>query len=255
MLRIQTFAMKRPLVFTIVILVLFILLMVLAYPIMVLAGAYGEAIAKLVIAVIVIAVLASFTWLRRSGLTVAGNKTGWLTSCVLLMLLIPIQLYAFTGGIGLEFPAFSVLRKLILVLFIGSFLEEVLFRGLIFSVMLRGWQSKKHGSSMALFGSSFAFGIIHFMNVQIRSIDVVLMQVFAMILVGIMYGALVLLSQSIWPAVIIHWLTNLVVNLKISTRAYYQETIWMWLIFIAGLVPILVFLLLWVKHKNKQQEY
>lgn len=253
--RMKAFAMKRPLIFTFLILVFFILSMSLIYPATIFAGFLGEAIVKMMIAMVLIVILAGFKWSQQSGLTTVGNKRGWLITSVLLILLIPFQLYAFTGTIWLSLPEPKGLVNLATGLFAGSFLEELLFRGLIFSVMLSGWQKKKHGILMALSGSSFVFGIVHFLNLGFRSFEVVFIQVIVLMFAGMMYGALVLISQSIWPAVVVHWLTNLAVNLAVSTRTNYQETVFMWLIFFAGLVPILIFLIWQLRNEKDTMRF
>jgi membrane protease YdiL (CAAX protease family) len=58
---------------------------------------------------------------------------------------------------------------------------------------------------------------------------------------GILYAAIVFASRSLWPAIIIHWLTNAAVNIKITGFETYQEAFSMWIIFTVALIPLMAF--------------
>ena len=57
---------------------------------------------------------------------------------------------------------------------------------------------------------------------------------------GILNAAIVLTRRSLWPAIIIDWLTNAAVNIKIAGFETYQETFTMWIIFAIALIPLMV---------------
>jgi hypothetical protein len=70
---------------------------------------------------------------------------------------------------------------------------------------------------------------------------VVLFQAIVVFLPGIFYAAIVLASRSLWPAILIHWLGNAAVNIKLVGIENYQETLTMWILFAIALMPILVY--------------
>jgi hypothetical protein len=76
---------------------------------------------------------------------------------------------------------------------------------------------------------------------MIRPLGVVLFQAIVVSLPGILHEAMVLKSRSLWPASVIHWLTNLVVNLKLAQIENYQETNLNWILFLAVLIPTTIY--------------
>lgn len=85
---------------------------------------------------------------------------------------------------------------MLLLLFTGAVLgpigEELVFRGVIQSAL------EKHGSWVALIGSSLLFAAIH-------GPSVIFVVAFVM---GFFFGAVYRLSGSIWPAITLHIVYN-----------------------------------------------
>jgi membrane protease YdiL (CAAX protease family) len=73
-----------------------------------------------------------------------------------------------------------------------AFFEEFLNRGLLMNGL------KKFGVKRAIFFSALLFGLMHF-NIN---------QVFYAFLIGLLLGFLTVISKSIWPAIIIHFINN-----------------------------------------------
>ncbi|MBL7005920.1 MAG: CPBP family intramembrane metalloprotease, partial [Spirochaetia bacterium] len=85
--------------------------------------------------------------------------------------------------------------------------------------------------------SSCFFGFFHLFNLLENPSLVVVYQAVIVSLPGIIYSALLLKGRSLWPAIMIHWLTNAAVNIKIAENPDFQETFSMWLIYGLILIP------------------
>lgn len=86
--------------------------------------------------------------------------------------------------------------------------EEVLMRGLCFYVLLKAWGKSKYGVYKAAFFQALIFGLAHLGNLyHMPTLDVIAQVTFAT-LIGIGFAGLVLLTKSLWPAIIVHTLIN-----------------------------------------------
>jgi membrane protease YdiL (CAAX protease family) len=159
--------------------------------------------AELTMAIPVIFLIFLFGWGRSARLTspLRPHSLRWVlpptlyTLCLLFAALI-MSTQVPEGG----FPALSgVIALLATVALIGLF-EELLFRG----ILLRGLESKT-GPVLALVVSSVAFGLMHYVNwVGGQPLGDTTIQVLHAIGAGFLYGALMLMTGSIWPSVFLH---------------------------------------------------
>jgi len=123
--------------------------------------------------------------------------------------------------------------------FLPALVEEFFFRGVIYGSL------KKFGKVVAIVVSSVLFSLIHGNLVQIP---------FAF-MVGLILGYITAEADSIWPAVIVHFLNNFMSCVLTYIGVFFNESIQNFafviymLIFIAiGLVSIVIYL---TKQKNK----
>ncbi|PTM11908.1 MAG: hypothetical protein DA407_00615 [Bacteroidetes bacterium] len=104
------------------------------------------------------------------------------------------------------------LPNLILLLFgclMVGFAEEYLFRGLLQSLFLKKYGSRKNGIFMSILFSSVFFGAFHLINLtnNDNSGQVLIQVVFAMF-IGFFFGVLVLKTNKLIPVAITHGLIN-----------------------------------------------
>jgi len=86
-----------------------------------------------------------------------------------------------------------------------SMFEEVAFRGVLLRMLL-----KKHSIRRAIIYSALAFGLVHFPSVFAgQAVISTLGQVVWAALFGLFYGYLVVRTDSLLPAMIVHWLSNI----------------------------------------------
>ncbi len=258
----KNFALKRPFLFGIVLIFIYALLGTLTYPAHFLfpeteiGQLYGDALSKFIIFMFFLFLLWRFGWIKASRITRLGNLNIWLIVAVILIYQIFAVLYAFTGNISIAFPKSQLAIANLVVNLPTSLVEETMFRALALVAMITAWGNTKQGQIKAVFLSSLFFGLIHLFNLIVRPFGVVLLQAIVVILQGMIFAALVLSFRSLWPAIIIHWLTNATVNIKLIGYENYQETFTMWLIFAVTLIPLMVYgaYLIWKLPDSYQYE-
>lgn len=125
-------------------------------------------------------------------------------SCIYYLPLIVLAFIQFFAGIdpSLTFQRFAI----IVLLMIGTgFVEEVLFRGLLFNAIL-----SKSGVKRAVIVSGITFGLGHIVNLLngYSSIEQIAQIVLA-IAIGIVLALLVAITNNLWPGILFHILFNI----------------------------------------------
>lgn len=132
-----------------------------------------------------------------------------------------------------------------LLLSIPAAFEEVTFRGVLLFTLLYHFSNRK-----AIVVSAVAFGLTHLLNVLFMDPIFVLGQVGWAVLQGVFFGYLVLKTDSLVPAMIVHYLSNAFV---LAITAYVQQTapveiqVLFGVILTIGLVPSAL-MILWVRY-------
>lgn len=138
-----------------------------------------------------------------------------------------------------------------LVTSIPSILEEVLWRGVILTLFLSRYSERK-----SIVISAVGFGLLHLFNLlpgSGREVVWVLGQVVWAAIIGLFYGYVVLKSDSLLPAMLVHWLGNTFIyaftryiqlNASVTTNAIYGVIITL------GLVPTIL-MILWVNSLSQ----
>jgi len=245
--KIKNFATNRPFLFGLILIILYSLLGTLTFPVHFLfpenevGQLYGDALSKFIIFIIFLVLLWRFGWINASGLNRMGKIINWLIIGIILLYEIFTKLYAFTGGFALGLPSSPLEIANLVVNLPTSLVEEIMFRGLILVSMIMAWGNTKQGQIKAIILSSLFFGLIHLLNIIVRPVGVVFFQVIVVILQGMVYATIVLAFRSLWPSIIIHWLSNAAVNIMLVGNESYQETISMWLIYALTVIPLIIY--------------
>jgi membrane protease YdiL (CAAX protease family) len=125
-----------------------------------------------------------------------------------------------------------------------SVFEEVAFRGVILSLFLT-----RYPKPASVVIAALSFGAIHLLNLASgREWTWVLGQAAWASILGLFYGVVVLKSNSLWPAMLVHYLSNLFVaplTWYVRTSASAQIQAVYGVIFSFGLVPTTL-MILWV---------
>jgi membrane protease YdiL (CAAX protease family) len=258
----KNFAVNRPFLFGLVLIVVNALMGTLTYPIHFLfpegemGQLYGDALAKFIVFLCFLLILWRFGWIKASRINRSGNILTWVIVIIILIYKIPLELYAFTGDFFIKFPNSPFAVANLVYHSQVSLLEEIIFRALVLVAMISAWGETKNGQIKAVVLSSMYFGVTHMFNIMIRPFGVVLFQSIVASLPGIMYAALVLSRKSLWPAIALHWLTNAAVNIKLVGNDAFQEAISMWIIYAIILIPIIIFsaFLIWKLPESYRYE-
>ena len=123
---VKLFLKSKPIFFAFMLVILYILLAILTYPLAYLFPAkepyimYGETLAKVIIFVVLLLILRWFGWLKASGITCIGNKEIWLIVGLVLCYKVIVELYVFTGEISFSITDVTIAFSNLLYYLMGS---------------------------------------------------------------------------------------------------------------------------------------
>ena len=216
MTKFESLADKHPMAFALVVTIVFILLVLissilanLAYP----AGTPGWYVVslagRLVSILILLILLSRLDWLRSAGFTSLGSRQTWLLALPALVYSIVVSAFAMTGNFNFSFsdPVLAVSASLFLMA--HAFLEETAFRGLVMHDFVRAWGGTSRGLVKSVIISSLYYGGYHLLYLAGEPLAVVLGRIVVTSLMGVLFGALVLRGNSIYPAAFFHGAWNI----------------------------------------------
>ena len=112
-------------------------------------------------------------------------------------------------------PAFAVPTSIIVLVTViiggisSGILEEVIFRGVVISYLMKMFK----GSNVIIpvvIGSALLFGILHILNVFAGApLDISILQFFSAFSFGIIFAAVYLRTGNLWASIILHALNNI----------------------------------------------
>jgi membrane protease YdiL (CAAX protease family) len=192
-------------------------------------------------------------WLRSAGIARPGGWRTWLLTLLIGLYLYAAYRYAFFGtlasdpGILLRLPEAraALLRQVV----VGT-VEELLFRAVLLYALVRAWASTRRGLLAAVAVPALLFGSLHILQFATgNELAQTLATIVNAIVGGIWLGALVLRRGSVWPAVALHAMTNLFVN--IGAMAVPGYTVQASAIALATLLelPLLLLAGWWLLHR------
>ncbi|RVT81660.1 CPBP family intramembrane metalloprotease [Rhodobacteraceae bacterium CCMM004] len=147
----------------------------------------------------VVAVLGWFAAARISTLP-RLRRLWWILPPLLFTSLLLFVAIVIGVGADVPFPAWQALLSLIVFVALVGIFEEVLFRGILFHGLQR-----RMSTLAALVVSSLLFGAMHYVNwIGGQPLGDTTLQVVHAAGGGLLYGAVMLLTGSIWPAVLLH---------------------------------------------------
>lgn len=216
MRRIEGFASEHSVAFSLLVTVVFILLLVVSTVMGAVwpgKGGYaqpGGILGRLISIGILLAALAGLGWLRPAGFASLGRLSVWLVTLAALVYAIGASAYALTGNFDFGFTDTTQTGLAALFIFAAATLEEVAFRGLVLYALVRVWGDTNRGFIKSILVASLFFSSIHLLDfLSGRPLTNVLAQTVQAVVLGVILGALVLISRSIYPAVTFHFALNL----------------------------------------------
>jgi len=245
MKKFQAFAIRHPIFFGLIVIVLFTLLSTLVWPITQIfqfpeGHEIGTALSKLVITACFMLLLWRFGWIKTAGFASLGSKQVWLFAIVMMIYNAIFAVYAFTSSFKLGLPGMDLTLAVIFFTFATSLLEETMYRGLVLTALVKAWGSTRKGLFAVAIVSSLFWASLHLFNLGNKPFPVVALQVVGMVIPGFVYAALVLYGRSIWPVITFHWMVNVMVTLQAVQNPHYEETMPAWLIFNLVVLPMVI---------------
>lgn len=214
----QDFQKRSPLLFSLLVVVLFLALIAIPYHYLLEYFFQNEQIIDLLqemlrrLPVIVLAVFA----IKRYNLTALAGMSSAHPFRNAQAYLIPLAFI----GLGLsdivqnreELAAPMVVLLFVLSNISVGFAEEFTFRGLIQSSIIQHFAHKKYGVLLGVvFASVLIFGVLHFVNLlrQPDNFQGIFSQVLFATSIGVFFGALLLRTNKILPVGLLHSLVNI----------------------------------------------
>ncbi|MEJ6398525.1 CPBP family intramembrane glutamic endopeptidase [Yoonia sp. 208BN28-4] len=107
-----------------------------------------------------------------------------------------------------------------LVAILVGFFEELLFRGVVLQALLT-----RMNGGLAVIIAAIIFGLFHYVNwVSGQPLGVTTMQVLGAMAIGLLFGAFVLWTGSIWPSIFLHGLWDSSVSVSQTLQANVSPT-------------------------------
>jgi membrane protease YdiL (CAAX protease family) len=132
-----------------------------------------------------------------------------------------------------------------LLVSIPSIFEEVAFRGIVLTIILRVYSERK-----SIVFSSIGFGLIHVLNlVSGRELVWVMGQIVWAFAIGLFYGYVFVKTRSLLPSMIVHYLGNVFIGSLtgyMQARASIEIQTLYGVIFSLGVVPVTL-MILWTR--------
>ena len=222
--KISRFTDKRPLLFSLLALLSWISLggfilmvetLLLKLPV---NNPFVQVAATLVATVVLLGFISRLGWLRAIGLSRVGVFPTWVITILVGIYIVRVGFYAFFNEIGfgpINLTLTAEARAILLHDLLVGFVEETFFRGIILYALIRVWGHTKKGQVTAVFVQAGMFGVLHMLQVLAGAAPAAAAaNVLATFVFGVWTGALVLRVGSLWPAIILHALSNACVLIK-----------------------------------------
>jgi membrane protease YdiL (CAAX protease family) len=228
--KIKDFAMRRPFLFAVLLILSALLVEVLAGTLAVVlfgveqTDAAFAPIILLITTLYLVFILSSFEWLKAAGVASLGHWRGWAAALILLAYYLLALMFAFFGEFSFSVPAEALSGLKIPTLFLNVALEEFLFRGLILYALVSVWGATRKGVLKAVIISALLFSLIHGLNAVTGDPGEVPGQIAIALFESLWWGAIVLRWRSVWPVVLIHAATNWVLQTKALSLPGYHGT-------------------------------
>lgn len=127
------------------------------------------------------------------------------------IIFIPLFILAFMpllAGISPDL-SFKDIIYLIVYMSIVAFVEETVFRGIIFKILL------KKSYIIAIVGSSFLFSLAHILNtLQSNNLKMIIIQILYAFIIGVILSILVIKTNNIIYPIIFHYINNMMTSLN-----------------------------------------
>jgi membrane protease YdiL (CAAX protease family) len=258
----KTFAQKHPYIFSLIILMVsFVLLILAKLPTIPLAEQMDVAIiigglGRVLVSRPFMYLLSRWGWLKAAGFQPPQEHKVWVWGVLSIPYLVLAFLLPVYKNVTIDFssPLF-VVGTFVFTFGVGMY-EETVYRGVIQTVFYQRWSTVSAGIYKAVIVSAVYFGIVHLANLLGGGSPIlVLSQMIYTIGLGIFWGALLVYGKSIWPAIIVHWLSDCMSGLVGYGKTAESNSVFLSLVFLGAVLPpvLLAFWLLWKARRQAER--
>jgi membrane protease YdiL (CAAX protease family) len=174
-------------------------------------GTAVEGLARVVVALAACGVAAAAGW-AELGFSAPRGSRPWTMLVLPLAYLGLVYPFLFTGSIAPSTKDLLLTGLVAAGSFGAGFAEELVFRGLVFFVLLAAWERSPGGVRRAAVVSSIFFSLPHVLNAlaghQLLRVGA---QVLWAFLLGVALAHLVRAAESVWPVAVLHGVLDAVV--------------------------------------------
>jgi membrane protease YdiL (CAAX protease family) len=248
---IKRLADKRPFVFALLILLIWLLLgavlvVVCATLLQVsMTDIVPQMVGTLGATLLLLLLMGRMGWLGPIGITRLGSWRICLLTIPLLVCMVFAYWYGFFDDVSFDFGVLARSEDAQEILIrdgIVGFVEETLFRGIILYVLVRAWGKTRGGLIASVIVQAGLFAAIHVLQGMLGgSWGVVLMVMVNAVVSGIWWGAIVLKWKSLWPVIVLHGLSNASVLIKGLSSSYVEPAVAAYMRATLLEMPLLIF--------------
>ena len=217
-------ANSKPLVFTLLLLLIWIVLAGIINGIVVflfkipLDNLIVLQTGNLVATFILLIITLRLGWLYKIGIVKFGVPSTWLITITLTICIIIVGFFSFFEDITFVFNSLYTTQEarniLIRSLLVGL-VEETVFRGVLLYSLVRVWGKTRRGIVASIIVQAALFGILHSLQVLAgASTNAAMANVLETFIFGVLAGAVVLFGGTLWPAVLLHTASNAFLLIK-----------------------------------------
>jgi membrane protease YdiL (CAAX protease family) len=157
-------------------------------------------------------------WLHKIGLTNPGTWPTWALTLILAFYVALSGFYPYFGELTFDLRSLvstPEARAILLQSFLVGIVEETVFRGILLYALVRVWGQTRRGLVASVVVQAALFGALHALQVLFGAApSAALANVLDTFVFGLGLGALVLSVRSLWPAVVLHTVSNSFVLIK-----------------------------------------
>ncbi|HEY3170218.1 MAG TPA: CPBP family intramembrane glutamic endopeptidase [Thermoanaerobaculia bacterium] len=247
-------AESRPVLFSMLVTITFVLLVAMIAITGKLAGDVHQleaigALGRLCLALLGLAGLLYLGWRDDLGIWPVPSIRTWIPVFPALLYVLLVYPPLFTGGY-----AFNITDRPLAVLvalngFAAGVMEEIFFRGLVLGSFLKSWGLSPRVIVRSLVVSALLFSVPHALNV-LAGVDPlrVSAQLIWAFLLGVVFAGLLVIVRSIWPIALLHGFANAVVHVN---RIGHEVTPTTTSALLMALAPLPLLLYVWILLKRR----
>lgn len=201
-------------------------------------GAIIEGFGYILVSLPFLFLLLSFGWLKEAGFQPPKEKKVWIWVALVIPIAVCPLLLIYKER-TFDFPDMLLMLGIIVSTFGDCFYQETIYRGVIQTTFCQKWLGLPKGVFKAVIVTALYFGFSHLVNMAsgANPILTITLTIYSIGL-GVFFGALLVYSKSIWPAIAAHWLINCVSGLIATDKTVEANNLYISLVLAAPILPI-----------------